>query len=77
MTRQERKNWVLKQIAVLDNDAVIDEVYALLESANKDVYVFTEEENERLNKAKKSIEQGNSKTNEQIKTEVASWLHSL
>jgi len=77
MTKQERKDWVLKQIAVLDNDAVMDEVYALLESSNKEVYVFTEEENERLNKAKKSIEQGNFKTNEQIKTEVAAWLRSL
>lgn len=78
MTRQERKDWLLKQIAVLDNDAIIDEVYTLLEAAsNNNAYVFTDEENERLNKAKTSVEQGNFKTNDQVKKEVASWLHSL
>jgi len=77
MTRQERKDWLLKQIAVLDNDAIINEVYALLEAASNDAYVFTDEENERLNKAKTSVEQGNFKTSDQVKKDVASWLHSL
>jgi len=42
-----------------------------------DLYILTAEQKQRLEQSRSSIRSGDFKTNDQIKTEVAAWLHSL
>lgn len=77
MTTQERKRWLIKQIESINDDKIIDEVYALLEAESNSVYHFDEEQEQRLEQARLSIQNGNYKSNEQLKGEVSAWLHSL
>lgn len=47
------------------------------ENTSEDLYILTAEQKQKLEQSRSSIRSGNFKTNDQIKNEVATWLHSL
>lgn len=47
------------------------------EKVLEELYTLTVEQKQKLEQSRSSIRSGHFKTNDQIKSEVAAWLHSL
>jgi len=76
MTTKEKKERLIKRIESINDDSIIDEVYSILKNQDG-VIVFDKEQEDRIALSRASIANGDYKSNEQIKEEVAMWLRSI
>lgn len=76
MSTIELKERLIEKIQTTTNNSILEEVYRLLEIENRDleVYLFTDEEKEKINLTRAQVKTGKYLTNDEANKEIDQWL---
>jgi hypothetical protein len=73
MSRPELKEKLYKLIDSLDDDELLQEIYQMV-SEDQEPYKLSEDQKQRITKARLEIKQGLFSTHEEVKKRTSEWL---
>ncbi len=76
MATLELKEKVIEKVLAMDDDAILEEIYQLLNNSKKsELYTFTESEWSEIEISRNQIKNGESILDEDLNKKVEKWLN--